>query len=83
MAQAAALMLWNDFTFGKSRGFTWRRLEEGAGSPRYVLVAPNGAMTHYDVVHRDGRWVARAGKSILGEHRSLDRALLIAEDDAR
>ena len=76
-------MLWNEFTFGKSRGFTWRRLEEGAGSPRYVLVAPNGAITDRDVVRRDDRWVARSGKSILGEHRSLDMALRMAEEDAR
>lgn len=77
---------WNSFTFGKSRGYTWRRLEEGAGSPRYVLVAPTGAITHYDVVLRHApstRWVARAGKEVLGEHQSLDKVLRMAEDDVR
>lgn len=79
-------MLWNDFTFGRSRGYTWRRLEEGAGSPRYVLVAPNGAITHYDVVLRHtpkSQWVVRAGKDVLGQHDSLDKAFRMAEADAK
>lgn len=74
---------WNSFTFGKSKGYTWRRLQEGSGSPRYVLVAPNGAITLYDVVLRDDLWVARDEKRTIAKHQDLDTVLRVIEKKVR